>query len=83
MKARRLLLALGLALTGLLLAAPVAMAADGEGTYGKTTDLVVTIFAFGVMIFFTLFVIGMSLIQGRLESRKERVREEIERLREP
>ena len=79
MKLRRTLLSLGLSLAGLLLAAPLAIAADGEGTYGRTTDLVVTIFAFGVMIFFTVFVIGMSLIQGRLESRKERAREEIER----
>lgn len=83
MKLGRTVIALCLSALGLLLATPLAMAADGEGTYGRTTDLVVTIFAFGVMIFFTVFVIGMSLIQGRLESRKERAREEIERARTP
>ncbi len=83
MKVRRTLTALCLSVLGLLVAAPLALAADGEGTYGKTSDLVVTIFAFAVMIFFTAFVIGMSLIQGRLESRKERAREEIERARSP
>ncbi|CAN5561078.1 hypothetical protein BH10ACT11_BH10ACT11_11990 [soil metagenome] len=83
MKLRRTIFALCLSVLGLLAAAPLAMAADGEGTYGRTTDLVVTIFAFGVMIFFVVFVIGMSLIQGRLESRKERIREEIERASAP
>jgi len=67
----------------LLLSAPVAMAADGEGLYGRTNDKVITFFCFGVIVFFALFVIGMSIIQGRLEGRKERVREDIERLRKP
>ena len=66
-----------------LLAGPVAMAADGEGLYGRTNDKVITFFAFGVIIFFTLFVIGMSIAQHRLETRKERAREDIERLRKP
>lgn len=83
MKLRRTLIALCLSILGLLAAAPLALAADGEGTYGRTTDLVVTIFAFGVMIFFVAFVIGMSLLQGRLETRKERAREEIERANPP
>ena len=59
------------------------MAADGVGLYGRTDDKVVTFFSFGVMIFFTVLVIVLSLIQGRLESRKERMREELERLRRP
>lgn len=74
---------LALAVTALLLAAPAAMAADGVGLYGRTDDKVVTFFAFGVMIFFTVLVIVLSLWQGRLEGRKERMREELERLRRP
>ena len=59
------------------------MAADGVGIWGRTDDKVVTFFAFGVMIFFTVLVIFASTGQGRLESRKERMREELERLRKP
>ncbi len=39
------------------------MAADGEGLYGRTDDMVITLFAFGVMAFFTVLVIVLSLIQ--------------------
>jgi hypothetical protein len=67
----------------LLLLAPGAMAADGVGLWGRTDDKVVTFFAFGVMIFFTVLVISLSIWQGRLESRKERMREELERLHRP
>jgi hypothetical protein len=63
--------------------APVAMAADGVGLYGRTDDKVVTYFAFGLMIFFTVLVTVGSIIQGRLDSRKDRAREELERLRRP
>jgi hypothetical protein len=70
------------ALAGLVLA-PAALAADGVGLYGRTDDKVVTYFAFAVMVFFTVIVIVFSLIQGRLDSRKERAREELERLRGP
>ena len=59
------------------------MAADGVGLYGRTDDKVVTYFAFGVMIFFAVFVTVVSLVQGRLDSRKDRAREELERLRRP
>jgi uncharacterized membrane protein YidH (DUF202 family) len=82
-RVRRTALAFIPAVVSLLLAAPVAMGADGEGLYGRTNDKVITFFAFGVIIFFTLFVIGMSIAQHRLETRKERVREDIERLRKP
>ena len=67
----------------LLALAPVAMAADGEGLYGRTDDKVITFFAFGVIAFFAILVIVLSIVQQRLESRKERVREDIERLRQP
>ncbi len=82
-RARRTLV-LAVAVIGcLLLGAPAAMAADGVGLYGRTDDKVVTFFAFGAMAFFTIFVIVASLIQMRLDSRKERAREELERLRRP
>jgi hypothetical protein len=82
-RARRIAALATLALTALLIGAPGALAADGVGLYGRTDDKVVTFFAFGVMIFFTVLVIVLSLIQGRLEGRKERMREELERLRRP
>ena len=64
----------------LLALAPGAMAADGVGTYGRTDDKVVTFFAFGVMGFFTILVITLSLIQIRLDNRKDRRKEDLERL---
>ncbi len=68
------------ALVALLVLAPGAMAADGVGVYGRTDDKVVTYFMFGVIAFFALLVIVLSLIQIRLENRKERRVEELERL---
>lgn len=64
----------------MLLAAPVALAENGEGWAGKTTDKTVTFFCFGVIAFFTILVIVASLIQGTLERRKERRRLDLERL---
>jgi hypothetical protein len=72
--------AMGLALIGLALMAPAALAADGEGLYGKTSDKVVTFFCFGVMAFFAILVTVASLIQGRLEARKARRRSDLDRL---
>lgn len=63
--------------------APSALAADGVGLWGPTDDKVVTYWGFGVIIFFAVLVTVLSLIQIRLESRKERLRQEIERLRPP
>ena len=81
MRTRRITAVLVAALTAALLLAPSALAADGVGLYGRTDDKVVTYFAFGLMVFFTVIVIVFSLIQGRLDSRKERARAELERLR--
>ena len=67
----------------LLCAAPAALAADGVGIGGPTDDRKVTYWAFGVMVFFTVLVIVASLIQIRLESRKERHRRELERVHRP
>jgi hypothetical protein len=69
-----------LALTTMLVAAPMAFADNGEGLLGKADDQTVTFFCFGVMAFFVILVIGMSLIQGALERRKARRRYDIERL---
>jgi hypothetical protein len=80
---RRLSVLVGLSLIGLLAMAPTAMAADGVGLLGRTDDKLVTYFCFGVMIFFTALVIALSLIQIRLDGHKERMREELERLRRP
>jgi hypothetical protein len=72
-----------LVVVAMLVLAPAASAADGVGLYGRTDDKVVTFFAFGVIGFFTVLVITLSLIQIRLENRKDRAREELERLRRP
>ena len=61
--------------------APAALAADGVGLGGRTTDKSVTFFCFGVIALFILLPIVLSLIQARLEGRKERMREQIERVR--
>lgn len=79
----RLALLTGLALVALLAFAPAAMAADGVGLWGRTDDRVVTYWAFAVIGFFAVLVIALSLIQIRLESRKERMRRDLERLRRP
>jgi uncharacterized membrane protein YbhN (UPF0104 family) len=62
---------------------PAVVAADGVGLWGRTDDKVITFFAFAVMAFFAILVTVLSLIQIRLESRKERLRRELERLRPP
>ena len=77
----RLLATLVAAASVLLSLAPVAMAADGVGLWGRTDDKVVTYWGFGVIVFFTVLVIVLSLIQIRLEGRKERLRRELDRLR--
>jgi hypothetical protein len=62
-----------LALLAPLVLTPAAMAVnnDGRGFYGATTDKAVTYFAFGVIILFPLFIFAMSMLQGRLERRKQ------------
>jgi fatty acid desaturase len=82
-RAARLAFVLTAALAVALLVAPAAMGADGEGIYGRTDDKVVTFAAFIVIGFFAVLVTVLSLIQIRLESRKERAREDLERLRRP
>jgi hypothetical protein len=82
-RVRAIVAVLTIAVAAALLGAPAAMAADGVGLYGRTDDKVVTFFMFGVIIFFAVLVIVLSLIQIRLEGRKERMRTDLERLRRP
>jgi putative copper export protein len=67
------------ALVSLLLAAPFAFADNGVGLAGPTTDKTVTFFCFGVIAFFAILVIVLSIVQGKLEKRKERRRLDLER----
>lgn len=64
----------------MLVLAPAALAENGVGLAGPTTDKTVTFFCFGVIAFFALIPIVGSLIQGKLERRKERRRTDLERL---
>ena len=64
----------------MLVAAPAALADNGTGLAGPTTDKTVTFFCFGVIAFFVVLVVVMSLIQGKLEKRKEQRRYDLERL---
>ncbi len=69
------LAALCLALVG----APAALADNGVGLAGPTTDQTVTFFCFGVIGFFAALPIVLSLIQWRLEKRKERRQADLQR----
>src|SRR3954449_9913456 len=66
-------------MAAMLVVAPAALADNGVGLAGPTTDKTVTFFCFGVIGFFAILVIAMSVIQGRLEKRKEVRRQDLER----
>ena len=69
---RRLPVSVLIAATALLvLAAPVFAHDNGEGWWGETDDRVVTNAGFILIIFFSLFVLLVSLLQWRLEKRKD------------
>ena len=69
----RLAVLLPATLLCLALLAPAALAHDGgQGTYGEANDKVITNASFILIAFFPLFVATMSLIQWRLEKRKDR-----------
>ena len=63
----------------MLLAAPFALADNGVGLAGPTTDKTITFFCFGVIAFFAILVIVLSVVQGRLDARKEKRRYDLER----
>jgi hypothetical protein len=74
------LCALAAAMICMLLAAPMALAENGVGLMGPTTDKTVTFFCFGVIGFFALLPIVLTLIQSRLERRKEQRQNSLQRL---
>jgi putative copper export protein len=76
---RRLTGALIVGMIALVALAPEAMAADGVGLYGRTDDKVITFASFGLIAFFAILVTVLSLIQIRLDARKERRRYDLER----
>ena len=49
---------------------PAALAENGVGLAGPTTDKTVTFFCFGVIAFFALLPIVLSLIQGAREAQR-------------
>jgi hypothetical protein len=65
-----------LTLAAFFLIAQSALAAKGfdggEGTYGETNDKVVTNAAFIIIAFFPLLILLCSMLQWRLDKRKER-----------
>ena len=61
-----------LTLALLAIAAPAALAHDGgEGWWGETNDKVITNAGFILIAFFPLFILCMSLLQWKLEKRKD------------
>jgi len=75
----RVAAALFTAVSMLLVAAPTALADNGEGLAGSVNDKTVTFFCFGVIGFFAILVIVLSYLQSTLEKRKERRRYDLER----
>ena len=56
----------------LAMTVPAALAHDGgEGWWGETNDKVITNAGFFLIAFFPLFVFVMSMIQWRLDKRKD------------
>jgi hypothetical protein len=77
---KRIVAALLPIFAAMLAFAPAALAENGVGLAGPTDDKMVTFFCFGVIAFFAALPIVLSLIQGSLEKRKDRRREDLERL---
>jgi hypothetical protein len=44
---------------------------NGQGLVGETDDKIITFTALGLVVGFTLVVILLSVLQGRMEKRKE------------
>jgi hypothetical protein len=72
---RRALHIFALTLFAFALSAPVALAAEGhdggEGLYGETSDKVVTNAGFLIIAFFPLLILLLSMLQWRLDKRKD------------
>ena len=72
MRRTRIMLALTVFASTMLLAAPAAFARDdgGQGFYGETTDKAITNVMFVTIAFFPVLITVLSLIQWRLDKRK-------------
>ena len=71
-RTRAILATLAVTLGSLALAVPAfAASQDGEGVVGETDDKIVTFVSLGVLLFFIAFVIVATIIQSRMEKRKE------------
>jgi fatty acid desaturase len=70
MRAARAIAALSACSVALLVGAPAALAAAGQGWYGETNDKVVTNVMFLTIVFFAVLVTVFTLIQSRLDKRK-------------
>jgi len=73
MRRARIMTALLVFTTVLLVYAPAALAARadaGQGWYGETDDKVITNAMFAVIGFFPTLILVLSLIQWRLDKRK-------------
>lgn len=77
---KRVAAALTSILALMLVFAPAALADNGVGLTGPANDKTVTLFCFGVMGFFTLLVVVLTIIQSALDKRKERRRSDLQRL---
>ncbi|MCO5316060.1 MAG: hypothetical protein M9938_07855 [Solirubrobacterales bacterium] len=75
------LITLLVTLVGLVMA-PAALAADGLGTAGRVNDRYITFFCFAVIAFFAILVTVLSLIQARLEAKKDQRRHDLQRFSE-
>ncbi len=71
MRIRALIAALTALMATLAVAAPALASGAGEGWAGETNDKVVTFFCLGVVLFFILVVIVGTIVQTRLERRKD------------
>jgi hypothetical protein len=63
----------------MLVLAPAAVADEGVGLAGPSPDTTGPFVWYGVIFFFAALVIVLSLIQGRLEKRKEQRRSDLAR----
>ncbi len=55
----------------LVAAAPAFAGDNGEGWVGETDDRIITFFSLGVVVFIPVFILLASMLQARLERRKD------------
>jgi hypothetical protein len=77
-RARLLISVLAATLVAAAVLSPSAHAA-ASGIFGEVTDKDITLFCFGVIAFFAIFVTVMSLIQGHFDAKKEQRRQDLDR----